>query len=143
MLPTRSIIGAPVKEPESEAETALLLQAMISNRHPAIDFLIGDYNTTRGVDLVVEQNDKGIQSLKWVELVSSLDKLFQWPHPPEGYHFVVCYQLGKVAERQKFNDGVEAKLVKTDIAGRYHLIIGSSSLPVYVLKELLASTSPH
>jgi hypothetical protein len=89
--------------------------------------------------MVVEQEDKAIPSLKWVEIVSSLDRLFQWPHPPEGYHSVVCYQLGKVAERQKFGDGVEATLVRTEIRGRYLLVVNSSSMSVYVLKELLAA----
>jgi hypothetical protein len=139
MLSAPNVVGAPVKEPESEAETALLLQAMISSGHPGIDFVIGDYNTTFGVDMVVEQEDKAIPSLKWVEIVSSLDRLFQWPHPPEGYHSVVCYQLGKVAERQKFGDGVEATLVRTEIRGRYLLVVNSSSMSVYVLKELLAA----
>jgi hypothetical protein len=129
--------GAPAKEPESEAETALLLQAMISSGHAGIDFKIGDYNTAIGVDLVVEQDDKSIPSLKWVELVSSLDKLFQWDHPPEGYHSVVCYQLGKTAERLKFGDGTEAKLVGTSVRGRYLLVVNSTSLNVYVLRELL------
>jgi hypothetical protein len=64
VLAAHGITGAPLKEPESEAETALLLQAMISSRHPAIDFTIGDYNTANGVDMVVEQDDKGIPSLK-------------------------------------------------------------------------------
>ena len=64
-MPSSTVIGAPIKEPSSEAETALLLQAMISSKHPAIDFKIGDYNTALGVDLVIELEDKGIPSLKW------------------------------------------------------------------------------
>jgi len=136
-LKTKNVLGAPLKEPESEAETALLLQAMISSKHPAIDFVIGDYSTSYGVDLVVEQDDKGIRTLRWAELVSSLDKLFQWPHPPEGFHIVICYQLGKTAERQSFTDGTACQLVKTSDRGRYLLVVGASSMQVYVLKELL------
>ncbi len=136
-LKAKNVLGAPLKEPQSEAETALLLQAMISNKHPAIDFVIGDYSTAYGVDLVVEQDDKGIRTLRWAELVSSLDKLFQWAHPPEGFHIVICYQLGKTAERQTFTDGTVCQLVKTSDRGRYLLVVGASSMQVYVLKELL------
>jgi hypothetical protein len=49
---------------------------MISSKHPGIDFVIGDYNPSQWVDLIVEMDDKGIPSIKWAELVSSLDKLF-------------------------------------------------------------------
>lgn len=136
-MPSSSVIGAPIKEPSSEAETALLLQAMISSKHPAIDFKIGDYNTAFGVDLVIELEDKGIPSLKWAELVSSLDKLYQWDHPPEGYHVIVCYQLGNVKENQQFPDGTNAKLVKKEVAGRYALLVGESAIDVYVLREIL------
>ena len=136
-MPSSTVIGAPIKEPSSEAETALLLQAMISSKHPAIDFKIGDYNTALGVDLVIELEDKGIPSLKWAELVSSLDKLYQWDHPPEGYHVIVCYQLGSVKENQQFQDGTNAKLVKKEVAGRYALLVGESAIDVYVLREIL------
>jgi len=71
---------------------------MISSKHPGIDFVIGDYNTSYGVDLIVEKSDKDILTLKWVELVYSLSKLYEWAHPPEGYHAIVCYQLGGVKE---------------------------------------------
>jgi hypothetical protein len=134
------IAGFPIKEPRSEAETALLLQAMISSEHPGIDFVIGDYNTASGVDLIIEQYDKEILNLKWAELVSSLDKLFQWRHPPEGYHCIICYQLGDVKEVQKFQDGQEAKLVKKATAGRYTLLVGSDSIEVYVLREMLSQS---
>lgn len=136
-LKSKDLIDSLVKEPQNEAETALLLQAMISSKHPGIDFVIGDYNAARGVDLIVEQNDKGIQTLKWVELVSSLDKLYAWPHPPEGYHCIVCYQLGNVKEVQEFIDGQIAKLIRKSVAGRYSLLVGSDSIDVYVLREIL------
>lgn len=136
-MPSSNVVGAPIKEPSSEAETALLLQAMISSKHPAIDFKIGDYNTAFGVDLVIELEDKSIPSLKWAELVSSLDKLYQWDHPPEGYHVIVCYQLGNVKENQQFKDGTNAKLVKKEVAGRYALLVGESAIDVYVLREIL------
>lgn len=135
--------GAPVKEPQNEAETALLLQAMISSGHPDVNFQIGEYNTFQGVDLIVEQVDKDMPSLKWAELVFSLDKLYQWPHPPEGYHFIICYQLGCTKEIQKFPDGQESKLVQKSVPGKYTLLVGSDSIDVYVLRDILLHSKVH
>lgn len=136
-LKAPGIAGAITKEPQSEAETALLLQAMISSKHPGIDFVIGDYNTSLGVDLIVEKTDKGIPTLKWVELVQSLGKLYEWSHPPSGYHAIVCYELGGVKEVQAFPDGEQSRLVPMQIPGRYALFVGSDSVDVYVLREIL------
>jgi len=136
-LNLENLSGAPVKEPRNEAETALLLQAMISSRHPGIDFVIGDYNTTHGVDMVVEILDKHIPSIKWAEIVYSLNNLFKWSHPPEGYHLVVCYQLGDIGEKERFPDGPEAKLVPKEERGRYVMLVGGDSLEIYVLREML------
>lgn len=136
-MPFKGVKSGPIKEPSSEAETALLLQAMISSNHPGIDFTIGDYSTSRGVDLIVETMDKEIPSLKWVELVSSLEKLYRWSHPPEGYHIIVCYELGKVMEEQEFPDGTKSKLVSKETPGRYALLVGSETIDVYVLREIL------
>ena len=130
------IVSAPVKEPRSEAETALLLQAMISSKHPGIDFRVGEYKTYMGTDLIVESVSKGISSLAWVEIVVTLEKLFAWSHPPEGIHKVICWDLGKVQEKQSFTSGEEAKLTKKG-QGRYHLDIGTDTIEVYVLREIL------
>ena len=131
-----NIVSAPVKEPRSEAETALLLQAMISSKHPGIDFRIGEYKTYIGTDLIVECVSKGIPSLALVEIVATLEKLFAWRHPPEGIHKVVCWELGKVQEKQAFANGQEAKLTKKG-HGRYHLDVGVDTIEVYVLREIL------
>jgi hypothetical protein len=136
-----SLVGALVKEPQNEAETALLLQAMISSKQPGIEFVIGEYNTTRGVDLIVEHIDKDVPTLKWAELVFSLDNLFQWDHPPEGFHCIICYQLGGVKEVQTFSDGQEAKLVPKAVPGRYTLLVGSESIDVYVLRDILSHSN--
>ena len=136
-LRAKGLVGAIVKEPRNEAETTLLLQAMISSKHPGIDFIIGEYNTTQGVDLIVEQIDKDMPTLKWVELVFSLENLFQWPHPPEGYHSIICYELGDVSEREQFSFGEEAKLVTKAVPGRYTLIVGAENIDIYVLREIL------
>ena len=136
-LKFKGLERAPIKEPNNEAETALLLQAMISSNHPGIDFLIGDYNTSRGVDMVIEATDKQIPSIKWAEIVFSLDNLFKWRHPPEGYHLVVCYELGGIKEKQAFENGLEAQLIPKSVPGRYAMLVGDESLDVYVLREIL------
>lgn len=133
------IKGAPLKEPKSEAETSLLLQAMISCEHTGIDFVIGEYQTSSGVDLVVECTDKGIPSLAWAEMVLTLENLYAWPHDLNGIHKVICWELGKVQEKQTLEDGREAKLTKKQ-AGRYHLDVGVDSIEVYVLREILQAT---
>ena len=138
-LAFQGLKGAPVKEPTNEAETALLLQAMISSNHHGINFVIGDYNTTRGVDLVIETMDKGIPSIRWAELVFRLNNLFKWAHPADGYHVVVCYELGDTKETQQFPDGQTAQLVPKGVPGRYAMIVGEATLDVYVLKEILQS----
>jgi hypothetical protein len=136
-LPFDSVAGAPAKEPQSESETALLLQAMISAKHPALNFRIGDYNTTNGVDLIIEQVDKQMPMLKWAELVHSLERLYKWDHPPEGYHCVICYELGNVKEVQSFQDGQEARLIPKGSKGLYTLHVAGQSIDVYVLRDLL------
>ncbi len=130
------LVNAPVKEPRSEAETSLLLQAMISSKHSGIDFRIGEYKTSMGTDLIVECVSKGIPLLALVEIVVTLEKLFTWSHPPERIHKVVCWELGKVQEKQAFTNGEEAKLTKKG-HGRYHLDIGVDTIEVYVLREIL------
>ena len=135
-----NISGAPLKQPVSEAETALLLQAMISSNHPGIDFKIGEYKTSQGTDLIVEYENKGIPSFAWAEMVVRLENLFSWQHPPEGIHKVICWELGKVHEIQKFTDGTEAKLMKRQ-KGRYNLQVGVDIIDVYILREILGEYS--
>lgn len=130
------VIGAPLKEPKSEAETALLLQAMISSKHPGIDFAIGEYRTSQGTDLLVAYKTKGIPSFAWVEIVSTLEKLFSWSHLPEKIHKVICWELGKVQEKMTFGDGKEA-MVKKKGHGRYNLDIGVDTIDVYILREII------
>ena len=69
-------------------------------------------------------------------MVVTLEKLFAWSHPPEGIHKVICWDLGKVQEKQSFTSGEEAKLTKKG-QGRYHLDIGADTIEVYVLREIL------
>lgn len=135
-----TINGAPIKEPIYEVETALVLQAMITAQHPGIDFRIGEYNINFGTDLLVEYKSKGILSYAWVELVQKLSNLFTWSHPPEGIHKIICWELGDSKEKQNFQDGREARLTKK-ASGRYNLDIGSDTLDIYVLKEILQNHS--
>lgn len=130
------ITGAPIKEPKSEAETALLLQAMISSNHPGIDFKIGEYKTYQGTDLLIEYEHKGIPTYAWAELVATLDKLFAWAHPHEGIHKIICWELGQIKETQSFRDGKVAVLNKKQ-GGRYNLDIGTDTIDVYVLREII------
>jgi hypothetical protein len=131
-----NVKGAPIKERHSEAETALLLQAMISCAHPAIDFRVGEYKTSQGTDLLVEYTSKGLPGFAWAEMVLTLEKLFAWSHPPEGIHKVICWELGDVKAEQSFTDGQIAKLTKKT-KGRYHLDVGPDTLEVYVLRDLI------
>jgi len=85
----------------------------------------------------VEKSDKGILTLKWVELVYLLSKLYEWEHPPEGYHAIVCYELGDVKQLQPFSDGQNSKLVPMETPGRYALLVGRDTIDVYVLREIL------
>jgi len=135
-LQTNSIINSPIKEPINEGETVLLLQSMISSNHKAIDFKIGGYSVYRGTDLLVEHVDKGIPGFKWVEVVHKLENLYSWPHPPECFHKIICWELGKVSEEQTFNDGRKSILRKKS-NGRYNLDVGSDTIDIYVLRELL------
>ena len=125
------------KEPINEAETALLLQAMISVGHTGIDFRIGDYNTARGVDMLVERKSKAIDGYWWVELVHNLTKLAEWNHSPDGYHAIVCFELGAIGEKLKITGNREGVLVKKESKGRYCLTAGDDTFEVYVLGEML------
>jgi len=126
----------PLKEPQNESETALLLQAMISSHHPGIDFSIGDYNTHEGPDMLAFCTRKQIDKHYWVELVHHLVDLCAWSHPKEGIEMVVCWARGDVGEELQLHDGRKAKLHEKT-PGRLSLDIGEDTLEVYVLSELL------
>jgi hypothetical protein len=88
--------------------------------------------------MIIEGTTKEIEGRAWAEVVTTLANLFAWPHPPEGYHKIICFELGKgVGETNHFPGGKEAKLVKSGVKGRYHLLVGGDSIGVYALKEML------
>ncbi|MFL5763898.1 MAG: ATP-binding protein [Bacteroidia bacterium] len=129
-----------IKEPRNEAETVLLLQSMISAGHPGIDFKIGGYNATYGTDLIIEKSTKGTKRIEWMEAVFSLDRLFKWSHPSQSFHGIICWEIGTFDDSVKEENGMLPMLIgKTK--GRYNLNIGTDTLEVYVLKEILAAHS--
>ena len=126
----------PVKEPLQEAEVALLLQSMIDFKHPGIDFKIGEYNTNYGPDLVVESENKGTHKEYFAEIVMTLEGLFNWPHPHEGYEKIICWKMGRVGVDLEFEDGKRGHL--TNIGnGRHIMTIDEDKIDVYVLNEMI------
>ncbi len=131
-----NIQSGPIKEPRNEAETVILLQSMISSGHASIDFRIGEYNAYLSTDLLVEYDDKGLPAYAWVEAVYQLENLWKWPHPPEGIHKIVCWELGRVSEEYRFGDDKISVLQKKS-QGRYNMNIDADTIDVYVLKDLI------
>ena len=127
-----------IKVPRNEGETALLLQSMISTKHPGIDFKIGGYNDRSGTDLIVEYESKGTEKIEWAELVYTLAHLFKWSHPSQSFHKIICWEIGNFSETVKEENGILPSLVNK-VAGRYNLNFGKDTIDVYVLKEILES----
>ncbi len=67
--------GVLTRIPQNEAETLLVLQAMISAGMKAIDFVLGEYSAQRGTDAIIEFTDKGMARTGWLELVHKLANL--------------------------------------------------------------------
>ena len=109
---------------------------MISSRHPSIDFRIGGYNATRGTDLIVESESKGTHKVEWAEIVYTLANLFKWSHPTQSFHKIICWEIGNFDSAVKEENGHIPTLVPK-IRGRYNLNIGTDTIEVYVLKEIL------
>ncbi len=127
--------GILAKVPNNEAETVLVLQAMISAGVRGIDFTLGEYSAYKGTDAIVEYEDKGIHQTGWLEAVRNLANLFDWDHNLERIHKVVCWDVGDVEERYKLDDGT---VVKYEKAGKKHFLVrDGDAIPVYVLSEIL------
>src|SRR5260370_22560545 len=121
--------------PQNEAETLLVLQAMISSGSKAIDFTLGEYSAHTGTDAIIEYEDKGVPRTGWLELVHTLAKLFEWDHHLDRIHKIACWELGKVKERYTLNDGSEVRYERT---GKKHVLYhNGSAISVYVLSDLL------
>lgn len=127
--------GLLTKVPQNEAETVLVLQALISAGNKAIDFKLGEYSATAGTDAIIEYEDKGMPRPGWMEAVKSLSNLFVWPHDLNRIHKVVCWDLGGIKPQHQLPDGSVVKYEKT---GKKHfLYYEGETIPVYVLSEII------
>jgi hypothetical protein len=127
--------GMLKRVPQNEAETLLVLQAMISNGMKSVDFVLGEYSAQRGTDAIIEFEDKGVGRTGWLELVFTLSKLFDWDHHLERIHKIVCWELGPMKDKYTLQDGT---VVRYELSGKKHVIYhDAAAIPVYVLSELL------
>jgi len=121
--------------PQYEAETLLVLQAMITAGLKSIDFSIGEYSDHRGTDAIIEFMDKGVARTGWLELVQQLPNLFVWNHNLDRIQKIVCWELGDIKDAYVLEDGTK---VRYERSGKEHVLLhDTSSIPVYVLSELL------
>ena len=134
--------GLLPKAPRNEAETTLVLQALISANNKAIDFKLAEYDAHQGTDALIEVADKGIPHLAWMEVVKSLANLFAWDHDFARIHKVVCWNIGKVKAQYPVRDG---GTVKYRLEGGKHSLVWQKAsgeqeiIPVYVLSEILGA----
>jgi hypothetical protein len=127
--------GMLARIPQNEAETLLVLQAMISANIKSVDFAIGEYSAQRGTDAIIEFTDKGVARTGWLELVHELSNLFVWNHNLDRIQKIVCGELGNIKSAYELEDGTKVRYEKS---GRKHVILhDTSAIPVYVLSELL------
>ena len=124
--------------PQNEAETLLVLQAMISAGMKSVDFVLGEYSAQRGTDAIIEFTDKGVARTGWLELVHTLAKFFAWEHNLDRIQKVVCWELGEIKDTYILDDGTKVRYEK---AGKKHVLLHeTAAIPVYVLSELLKTT---
>ena len=135
LSPSTLVPGVPTKIPQNEAETVLVLQALISAGNKAIDFRLGEYSANAGTDAIIEFEDKGMPRPGWLEAVKSLSNLFAWPHDLNRIHKVVCWDLGSIKPQHQLPDGT---VVKYEKSGKKHfLVYEGETIPVYVLSEII------
>jgi len=129
------VLGILSRVPQNEAETLLVLKAMISAGLKSIDFAIGEYSAQRGTNAIIEFTDKGIARTGWLELVHQLPNLFAWDHNLDRAQKVVCWELGDMKDMYFLDDGTK---VRYERSGKKHFLLhDTSSIPVYVLSEPL------
>jgi hypothetical protein len=132
---SQTVPGLIKKVPRNEAETVLVLQALLSGSGKNLDFQIGEYNATQGTDAIIEYEDKGIRQTGWMEVVLSLDRLFAWTHDVDRIHKIVCWELGELKPEYKLPDGRVAKYEK--VGSKHILHVDGETIPVYVLSEIV------
>jgi hypothetical protein len=134
--------GLLPKSPRNEAETTLVLQALISAGVKGIDFKLVEYDAHEGTDALVEYQDKGIPHLGWMEVVRTLPNLFAWGHDFGRIHKVVCWSIGKMKAEYPLEDGGSVRY-QVD-KGKHSLLWKKANgdqetIPVYVLGEILGA----
>jgi len=128
--------GAIIKIPSNEKETLLLLQAMISSGHKGIDFVIGEYDDYKGVDSIIEFDDKGTHRMGWLELVYELSKVKDWWHYNERTHKIVCWDIGNLKPgKYELKNKKTFEYIQKD--NEHFIKYGEDFIKVYVLKEIL------
>ena len=71
----------------------------------------------------------------WLELVHELPNLFAWNHNLDRIQKIVCWELGDIKDSYVLEDGTKVRYEKS---GKKHVLLHDmSSIPVYVLSELL------
>lgn len=88
----------------SESETFALLLKIMEKYPNVLPFTLLDYNTTKGIDFVVEDSSK---QPKYVELKGSLTNRMN--HPFECIHAIICYDLS--VDVVRIEGGLEGQYV--------------------------------
>ena len=127
---------AIIKIPGNEKETLLLLQAMISSGHKGIDFVIGEYDDYKGVDSIIEFDDKGTHRIGWLEIVYELSNIISWWHFNERTHKIVCWDIGNLRPgKYELKNKKALEYVQKD--NEHFIKYEEDFIKVYVLKEIL------
>ena len=126
-----------LKQPDNEAQVAILFSSMLSIKIYDDDFYslnIGHYSDKSTTDLIcIDKNKKEVL----VELEYKLSNLFKHEHPFETFDFVVCWQVDlEINESRKTPEGPTLKLTKSD--GKWFLKYGpQKTIPVIELKTII------
>jgi hypothetical protein len=131
------IIGAPIKIPQNEKEVLLLLQSLISNKHSAIDFVIGCYDDHFGTDSIIEFDDKGVHRQGWLELLYHLSNLLGWYHYLDRIHKIVCWDIGDIKPGKLKSNYLTGEIEYIKNGKDHQIKYNNEYIKVYVLKELL------
>lgn len=107
----------------SESETFALLLKIMDKYPNVFEFTLLDYNTTKGIDFVVED---GNGDPKYIELKGTLTNLMN--HPFSCIHSIICYDID--VDKVRTEAGNEGKYV-TDLQGEAALLQEQNGLYKY------------
>lgn len=128
--------SAIIKTPNNEKETLILLQAMISSNYNSIDFVIGEYDDYKGVDSIIEFDDKGTHRIGWLEVVYTLSNIITWWHFNERTHKIVCWDIGNLRPgKYELKNKKIFEYIQKD--NEHFIKYEEDFIKVYVLKEIL------